>query len=127
VPALLDSFGLIDRIGRPTHRYGRQLDVLISRADQTAPAIRADPPLLSDHSLIVASISAVSKQHTAAVSIQRRRWESFDFDPFRCELEQSLLVIDQPSHVTDLFRCYHKMLRQLLHKHAPLHQVKVRS
>jgi hypothetical protein len=46
----------IDRIGRPTHRCGRQLDMLISRADQTAPAIIVDLPLFSDHSLIVASI-----------------------------------------------------------------------
>jgi hypothetical protein len=56
--ALLDSFGLIDLIRRPTHRYGHQLHVVISRADQTAPAIRIDPPFLSDPSLIAASISA---------------------------------------------------------------------
>jgi hypothetical protein len=77
--------------------------------------------------LIVASISVVTKQHTTAVSIQRRRWKSFDFDLFAGDLEQSRLVIDPPSDVADLFECYDETLRQPVDKHAPLHQVKVRS
>jgi len=121
------SLNIRAHIGRPTHRLGHQLDVFISRADQTAPLIRVDPPSLSDHSLIVANISVATKQHTAAVSVQRRRWKSFDFDLFAGDLEQSRLVIDTPSNVADLYECYDKMLRQLLDKHAPLHQVKVRS
>jgi hypothetical protein len=69
------------------------------------------PPILSDHSLIVASISVVTKQHTAAVSIQRRRWKSSDFDLFAGDLEQSRLVTDLPSDVADLFECYDETLR----------------
>jgi hypothetical protein len=125
--ALLDTFGLADHIRHPTHRLGHQLDVLISRVNQTAPAIRVDSPLLSDHSLIVASINVVTKQHTAAVSILRRRWKSFNFDLFASDLEQSRPVIDPPSDVADLFECYDETLRQPVDKHAPLHQVKVRS
>ena len=63
----------------------------------------------------------VTKQHTAAVSIQRRRWKSLDFDLFAGDLEQSRLVIDPPSDVADLFECYDETLRQLVDKHAPLH------
>jgi len=48
--SLLDSFGLVEQICRPT-RGAHQLDVFISRSDGPDLAIRVDPPLVSDHSL----------------------------------------------------------------------------
>ena len=125
--ALLDSFGLSDHIRRPTHGLGCHLDVLYSRVDQTAPAIRVDPPLLCDHSCIVPSINVVTKQHTAAISDQRRRWRTCHSYLFARDLERSRLVIDPPSDVVDLFECYDETLRQLVDRHAPLHEVIVRS
>jgi hypothetical protein len=110
---LLDSFSQSDHIRR---QLGRQQDVLISRIDQTAQAIRVDPPLLSDHWLIVASINMVTKQHTAAISIQRRCWKTFDFDLPASDLERSRLVIDPPSNAVDLLECHDETLRQLVDK-----------
>ena len=55
---LLDSFNLSDHVGQST-RAGNQLDIFVCRLDQPAPVVRVDPPMLSDHSLIVASFDIV--------------------------------------------------------------------
>ena len=68
---LLDSFGLREYVRQPTSG-SRQLDVFISRADQPDPVVRVDPPLLSDHSLVVASFDAAREQSVHPSSISRR-------------------------------------------------------
>jgi len=45
--ALLDDFGLHDIVGQPTHRHGHQLDVFVTRRDQSVKSVTVDPPLLS--------------------------------------------------------------------------------
>jgi len=50
---LLTSFGLRDYVGRPT-RGDHQLDAFVSRSDQPASVVKVGPPLISDHSMIVA-------------------------------------------------------------------------
>ena len=78
----------------------------ISRADQPDPVVRVDPPLLSDHSLVVASFDATREQSVHPSSISRRCWRSFDFGSFIADLKQSQLVLDPPPDVTELFQRY---------------------
>ena len=59
--SLLDDFGLQEHVRTPTHKKGHQLDVFITRTNQPVSTIRVDPPLMSDHSLIVASIDVISR------------------------------------------------------------------
>jgi len=123
--SLLDSFGLCDHVHKPT-RGDHQLDVFISRSNWPAPVIKVDPPLMSDHALIVASFDVMSEHSTSTTSVTRRRWRSFVFDDFIVDLSHSQLVLYPPTDVTELFVEYDKTLADLLDKHAPWHQVKVR-
>jgi len=123
--SLLDSFGLVEQIRQPT-RGAHQLDVFISHSDGPDLVFRVDPPLMSHHSLIVMSVD-VNSEHTAHLpTITRRRWRSFNLDDFVADLQQSSLVLDPPCDVTKLFDLYDNALTELLDKHAPLKQVKLR-
>ena len=54
---VLQTYGLTQHISQPTHVCGHTHDVFITRSDQSIEAVNVDPPLLSDHSLIVAPTS----------------------------------------------------------------------
>jgi len=124
--SLLDSFGLVEHVRLPT-RGVHQLDVFISRSDGPDPVVRVDPPLMSDHSLIVASFD-VNGQHTAPLpTVTRRRWRSFNFDNFIADLQQTQLIVDPPCDVNELFDLYDKTLAELLDKHAPWQRTKLRA
>jgi len=107
-----------------------QLDIFVSRSDQPAPVVRVDPPLNSDHSLIVAAFD-VTDRRTAQTScrhvVKHRPWRSFNFDAFAADLEESELVRNPPSDVTELFDSYNVTLADLLDKHAPLRDVKIKA
>lgn len=82
---------------------------------------------MSDHSLIVTSFD-VSSEHVAhSLTVTRRHWRSFNFDDFVADLQQSSLVRCPPSDVAELFGMYDDTLTELLDKHAPRHQVKLRA
>ena len=105
--SLLSDFGLRDIVRQPTHQRGHQLDVFITRTDQSVASVAVDPPLMSDHSLIVATFDAASvKQSADGAVLWRRRWQTFDYDSFASEFRQSELVLHPPSDVTELVRCY---------------------
>jgi len=62
----------------PTHDCGHTLDVLITCSDQIINSINVDPPLLSDHSLIVASVDIHVSQKYNVSRQARRSWRSLD-------------------------------------------------
>ena len=51
----------------------------------------------------------------------------FDYDGFIGESEQSCLVLDIPSDVTELVECYDSTLSTLLDKFAPQRQIRVKA
>ena len=122
---LLDNFNLSDRVKQPT-RAENQLDIFVSRLDQPAPVIRVDPPMLSDHSLIVASLEVIDRRALDKPTVRRRPWRTFDYDAFSVDLEESVLILDPPTDVNELFACYDATLIRLLDKHAPLRNLKSR-
>jgi len=124
--SLIDSFGLGDCVGQPT-RGVRQLDIFVSRTDYLVPVVRVDPPMLSDHSLLVASFQLADRRAAEKMVVNRRSWRSFNFDAFAADLERSELVIDPPTDVADLFSNYDATLARLLDKHAPLQRVRIRA
>ena len=56
--SVLNSFGFVNRVHQPTHRHGRQLDVIITRSDRPSPEIQVDPPIMPDYSLFTSSVLA---------------------------------------------------------------------
>jgi hypothetical protein len=125
---LLESFGLHDLVGGQTiHVRGHQLDVVITRQDQSVAFVHVDPPsLLSDHSLIVVTRDVVCTSSQSSHRTARRRWRSFDIEALSADLRQSRMVADPPSNVTTFFDYYDNTLRSLLDKCAPLCEATIR-
>jgi hypothetical protein len=89
------SHCLRDSVCRPTGKNpDHQSDVFFTRSDLPAAVIRVDPPLISDHSFIVAHLSEMATGPMSNTLIRRRQWRSFVFDAFIEDLKQSRLVVD---------------------------------
>jgi len=118
--SLLDNFGLTDCVNQPTHNMHHQLDVFITRTDQQQPVVRVDPPLISDHSLLIAEYD-VSTRSTPPVRprVRRRKWRSLDVDNFCEDIMKSELASNPPNDVNEYFNCYDHTLSDLLDKHVP--------
>jgi len=126
--SLLDGVGLHDVVRQPTHLRGHQLDVFITRTDQPTASVRVDPPLLSDHSLITVAFNTLSvKQVSENMPVWRRHWRPFDANGFIGELQQSRLLQDAPSDVSELVACYNSTLTELLDKIAPWRLIRIRA
>ena len=80
-----------------------------------------DPPLLSDHSFVVADCSCSLPPSTAPTTLRQvRNWRALDVEAFEADLQQSELFLTPPLDPETAFSCYHQTLRQILDKHAPL-------
>lgn len=123
--SMLDSYGLIQNVKTPTHG-AHLLDVVITQSDYPA-AIRVEPPALSDHSLIVATMNLQFNHGQPKTVVRRRQWRRFDFDSFCEDLRASTLLYDPPSDAVGLFNCYDRTMTTLVDKHAPFADVKIRS
>jgi len=119
--AQLDAFGLKDNVHQPTHLHNQQLDVFITRSDEPIPIVTVDPPIISDHSLIIATYRFLhSNTQQPRPRFPRRKWRSLDIDKFTTDLIESRLLCDPPDDVNDYFECYDKTLAELLNIHAPI-------
>ena len=123
--SLLECFGLHDLVRQPTHKKGHKLEIFVTRSDQPVSYFRVDPPLLSDHSLIVSSMEVLAKRPVRNTTVMRPCWRSFDIDVFVAELKRSRLVTDPPSYITELFDCYGATLSELLDRLAPLQLTRI--
>ena len=123
---LLKSFGLLDCIRQPTHDKNHQFDVFLVQFDRRLPSIIVHPPMVSDHSLVVAIIDAFScNAETHSVQrVQRRRWALFNKADFISDLQQSHLFVDPPSDVDELFECYDDTVLSVLNRHTPFADMK---
>jgi len=77
--------------------------------------------MMSDHSLVNASIDAFScNAKTRRVQrVQRCRWALFNKADFISVLQQSRLFVDPPSDVDEHFECYDDKVLSVLNRHAP--------
>ena len=128
---LLAAHGLVQRVQTATHSGGHTLDVVITRDETQINLLHVDPPVLSDHSLIVGQLEATSLVGVDQVlCVRRRRWRSFDIDEFSHDLQDkvSLLMQSPPSEceVGKWFDVYDQLMRILLDKHAPMASVRTK-
>ena len=103
-----------------------QLDVFVTRDGCEPWSVEVQPPMLSDHSLIIVTVDtqALAATLPRPFVCRRRRWAAFCLDDFISELNQSQLALDPPSNVDDLFACYDNTICNILDKLAPVADVR---
>jgi endonuclease/exonuclease/phosphatase (EEP) superfamily protein YafD len=93
---LLSLSGLQQHVASPTHRLGHTLDLFITLPELAVHVLPVDPPLLSDHSLLVAVVHRPWQPVTdasAGLSLTRN-WRSFGAENFGADLLRTDLVED---------------------------------
>jgi len=100
---ILEVHGLTQHVLQPTHDRGHTLDVFITRSDQSVLSLNVDPPALSDHSPIVASVNLQVFHRYTVSRVAWRCWRSLDVNTFADDLVHSALVQSPPSDVYELF------------------------
>jgi hypothetical protein len=82
---LMHDFDPTQHISGPTQKSGRHtLDVLITRS-QSSVTHSVCPPVLSDHSLISATMSAGPNVEVAPTVYSKELWSEFNIDTFRAD------------------------------------------
>jgi hypothetical protein len=126
---ILSCNGLQQHVTSPTHCLGHTLDLFITRPELSVHMLPVDPPLLSDHSFLVADVVCPQQPVVDMPSCSRltRYWRSLDVEAFAADLMRSDLAVNPPDDVTAAFDCYDATLRSLLDKHVPLQPTRVRA
>ena len=86
-----------------------------------------DPPLLSDHALLVADCACRPAPAAPPTFHQVRQWRTFDIDAFAADLARSDLATAPSDDVGTAFSRYDSTLRELLDRHAPMRPMLVRQ
>jgi len=121
---LLADFGLHDCVTQPPHTSGHQLDVFVTRDGCEPWSVDVQPPMLSDHSMIIVDTQTPVTRPSRSSVCRRRRWAAFCLDNFISELNQSQLSVDPPTNVDDLLACYDDTISNILDRLAPVTDVK---
>ena len=117
---VLDSFNLINRVDKPTHRLSNTLDLIIHDADSSIiPRIKVDR-LFSDHNIFF-DISLPLTITTSKVKVYRKL-TNINPDVFMKNIGEFCLSkpILISSSLEDKVNCYHTMLQTTLDNHAPI-------
>ena len=69
---IIASHSLHQHVTSPTHTQGHTLDLVITHDNQTISVHSVDPPLLSDHSFVVADCDCLSPSVASASTLQVR-------------------------------------------------------
>ena len=99
---------------QPTHNRHHQLDIIALYDNSRLLNIDVYPPMLSDQSLIIATVDTCSQSVLTPKQHIRRRLREFVQ-----ELRQSQLLLNPPRDVEELFACYNSTITAILDKLAP--------
>ena len=124
---LLSCHSLHQHVTSPTHSQGHTLDLIITRDDQVITVLPVDPPLLSDHSFVVADCDCLPSSVKSVSYRPVRNWRTFDVDAFAVDLQDSELIASPPVDVESGIDSYNLTLRALLDKHASVELKRVSS
>ena len=81
----------------------------------------------SDHSFITAELELWHENKPVIMVSECRRCLAFNKNSFTDDLVQSKLIVNPPSDVVSLVKCYDQTLMSLVYRHAPLAKVVIRS
>jgi len=79
-----------------------------------------DPPLLSDHSFVVANLDCAPLTGQSMSVCQIRNWREVDVDALAADLQCSDLVTSPSDDLESTIDSYNTTLRALIDKHVPL-------
>ena len=127
---ILDSFDMVQNITGSTHKGGHTLDFVITRRNSPPTGYRVDPPVYSDHSLVLCAFPPMNfAVHHKTKNV--RFWKHLDRDSFRKSLLDSQLCggTDTLSTMSPsaLFDLYDGTLRRIVDEHLPVKEVSVRD
>ena len=115
---LLSCHSVRQHVTSPTHGHGHTLDLLITIDEQVITMLPVDPPLLSDHSFVVADCDCTPPSTTSSSCRQVRNWRVLDVDAFAADLQSSELITTPAEDIETGVDCYNSTQRALLDKHA---------
>ena len=116
---MLNSFNLINRVDKPTHRLSNTLDLIIHDADSNViPSIKIGR-LFSDHNIVLFDISTPCTVTKSAVRLYRKLK---NINPVAFMEDVEKLCLKKPSGLSleDKTNHYYTMLRSTLDHHAPI-------
>ena len=111
---ILESMNLVQHVTVPTHKRGHPLDLIITAAgDSILTDFHVEPPLLSDHSLLICRLdSRISKPSRTVV--RYRRLNSIDRKALPADIAEGFSQITNCSPED-----YNNVLTSVLDQHAP--------
>ena len=124
--SMLSSMDLRQHIDTPTHSKGHILDYVITKSDSTLFSFDDADLLLSDHFLILGTLSFRKPQHLAT-EVKYRKLKDINIEIFQNEMEKSLIEIDKIQDIENAVEQYNRVLSELLDQFAPLKTAKVIS
>ena len=122
---LLSSFGVTQHVTSATHQAGHTLDLVIAGPDVTVHDVKVGPPgSISDHSVVTCHIPV--QLHVAPRPLRLvRSWRHVDRQQFADAIRNSPLAVPpQSATAEELFNTYHRVLRDLADRFAPVHRVR---
>ena len=79
-----------------------------------------DPPVLSDHLFVVATVGCAPFASQSTSACQMRNWREVDVDEMAADLLRSDLIVSPPDDLESMIDSYNTTLRALVDKHVPL-------
>ena len=116
---VLNSFNLINKVDKPTHRLANTLDLIIQDANSSIISRIKVDRLLSDHNIIFFDISLPHTIITSKVKVYRKL-KSINPNAFIKDIEEYRLNEPIGSSLEDKVNYYHSMLQTMLDRHAPI-------
>jgi len=120
---LLSSFDMLQHVTAATHCCGGTLDLVMTFDGALINEVRVDPPILSDHSLVICALAVAERLV--------RGWRLIDRDQLRRAIEDSALCqprcTDDDDDVDELFATYDRVMRDIVDQLAPLRTARCRT
>ena len=116
---VLDSFNLVNKVDKPTHRLANTLYLIILDANLSMiPRIRVDQ-LFSDHNIILFDMSLPHTVATPKVKVYRKL-KNINPEVFIRDIGEFCLHKPMGTSLEDKEKYYHTMLQSILDIHAPI-------
>ena len=122
---VLDSFGLHNHIGFPTHHLNNTLDLVITSGQDKFIESSRPGRLFFDHNMVYFNLTT-PRQSNKTKEITYRKLKNINIVNFSKDVESHLTTIHTDSLPLDgKIRLYRGTLEEILDKHAPLRTKRV--
>ena len=120
---LLESTDLIQNVSGSTHRLGHTLDLILSREENNVITdvriLSADN--ISDHNLVTCKVKC-TKPKPSTLHVKHRNTKRLDLASMIKDIEESNLITNPQSCVTELTTQYNTNLSSIFDQHAPVNE-----